>query len=84
MFNQQFLRKVLATRHVQTVTVKLQWSDQPGRHRTRRCDNYVHLLVSQTPKRRRTSLLDIGVGGIMTDRPSVLKQVMEERGQWVS
>jgi glycerophosphoryl diester phosphodiesterase len=29
-------------------------------------------------------LLDVGVGGIMTDRPSVLKQVMEERGQWVS
>ena len=29
-------------------------------------------------------LLDLGVGGIMTDRPSVLKQVMEERGQWVS
>ena len=29
-------------------------------------------------------LLDLGVGGIMTDRPSVLKQVLEERGQWVS
>ena len=29
-------------------------------------------------------LLDLGVGGIMTDRPSMLKQVMEERGQWVS
>ena len=29
-------------------------------------------------------LLDLGVGGIMTDRPSVLKRVMEERGQWVS
>ena len=29
-------------------------------------------------------LLDLGVGGIITDRPSVLKQVMEERGQWVS
>jgi glycerophosphoryl diester phosphodiesterase len=27
-------------------------------------------------------LLDLGVGGIFTDRPSVLKQVMEERGQW--
>jgi glycerophosphoryl diester phosphodiesterase len=29
-------------------------------------------------------LLDLGVGGIMTDRPSVLKHVMERRGQWVS
>jgi glycerophosphoryl diester phosphodiesterase len=29
-------------------------------------------------------LLDLGVGGIMTDRPSVLKRVLEERGQWVS
>ena len=29
-------------------------------------------------------LLDLGVGGIMTDRPSVLKKVLEERGQWVS
>ena len=29
-------------------------------------------------------LLGLGVGGIMTDRPSVLKQVMEERGQWQS
>jgi glycerophosphoryl diester phosphodiesterase len=29
-------------------------------------------------------LLDLGVGGIFTDRPSVLKRVLEERGQWVS
>ena len=29
-------------------------------------------------------LLDLGVGGIMTDRPSVLKKVLEDRGQWVS
>ncbi|HET9769657.1 MAG TPA: glycerophosphodiester phosphodiesterase [Acidimicrobiia bacterium] len=29
-------------------------------------------------------LLDLGVGGIMTDRPSVLKKVLEERGQWAS
>jgi glycerophosphoryl diester phosphodiesterase len=28
-------------------------------------------------------LLDLGVDGIMTDRPSVLKQVLVERGQWV-
>lgn len=28
------------------------------------------------------SLLDLGVDGIMTDRPSILKQVLERRGQW--
>jgi glycerophosphoryl diester phosphodiesterase len=28
-------------------------------------------------------LLDLGVDGIMTDRPSLLKAVMLERGQWV-
>ncbi|MDQ1496693.1 MAG: glycerophosphoryl diester phosphodiesterase [Actinomycetota bacterium] len=29
-------------------------------------------------------LLDLGVRGIMTDRPSVLKDVMERRGQWLN
>lgn len=29
-----------------------------------------------------TRLLDLGVGGIMTDCPAVLKQVLIERGQW--
>jgi glycerophosphoryl diester phosphodiesterase len=28
-------------------------------------------------------LLDLGVDGIMTDRPAVLRQVLEERGAWV-
>jgi glycerophosphoryl diester phosphodiesterase len=27
-------------------------------------------------------LLDLGVDGIMTDRPAVLKQVLERRGAW--
>ncbi len=27
-------------------------------------------------------LLDLGVDGLMTDRPSLLKQVLERRGQW--
>jgi glycerophosphoryl diester phosphodiesterase len=27
-------------------------------------------------------LLDLGVDGIMTDRPAVLKQVLQDRGQW--
>lgn len=29
-------------------------------------------------------LLDLGVDGIMTDRPAVLRDVLEGRGQWVS
>ncbi len=28
-------------------------------------------------------LLDLGVDGIMTDCPVVLKQVLQDRGQWV-
>ena len=27
-------------------------------------------------------LLDLGVDGIMTDRPTLLRQVLVERGQW--
>jgi glycerophosphoryl diester phosphodiesterase len=27
-------------------------------------------------------LLDLGVGGIMTDRPTVLKDVLVDRGAW--
>ncbi|HEX2192943.1 MAG TPA: glycerophosphodiester phosphodiesterase [Acidimicrobiales bacterium] len=29
-------------------------------------------------------LLDLGVDGIMTDRPAVLKEVLQRRGQWAS
>ena len=29
-------------------------------------------------------LLDLGVDGIMTDRPAVLKDVLESRGEWVA
>jgi len=31
-----------------------------------------------------TRLLDLGVDGIMTDRPKVLRDVLEQRGQWTS
>jgi glycerophosphoryl diester phosphodiesterase len=31
-----------------------------------------------------TRLLDLGVDGIMTDRPSALKDVLVSRGQWVT
>jgi glycerophosphoryl diester phosphodiesterase len=29
-------------------------------------------------------LLDLGVDGVMTDRPKVLRQVLEQRGQWTT
>jgi glycerophosphoryl diester phosphodiesterase len=29
-----------------------------------------------------TTLLDLGVDGIMTDRPAMLREVLEKRGQW--
>ena len=28
------------------------------------------------------ALLDLGVDGIMTDRPAMLREVLEKRGQW--
>jgi glycerophosphoryl diester phosphodiesterase len=30
-----------------------------------------------------TALLDLGVDGIMTDRPGMLRELLEKRGQWV-
>jgi glycerophosphoryl diester phosphodiesterase len=29
-----------------------------------------------------TRLLDLGVDGLMTDRPSALKQVLQQRSAW--
>jgi glycerophosphoryl diester phosphodiesterase len=29
-----------------------------------------------------TTLLDLGVDGVMTDRPAVLKAVLQRSGQW--
>jgi glycerophosphoryl diester phosphodiesterase len=41
----------------------------------------VHVwTIDDQPEMER--LLDLGVDGIMTDRPSSLKQVLERRGQW--
>jgi len=43
----------------------------------------VHVWTINDPGKM-NELLDRGVDGIMTDRPAVLRQVLEARGQWVS
>lgn len=43
----------------------------------------VHVWTVDDPDEMR-ALLDIGVDGIMTDEPSVLKQVLDEREAWVT
>ena len=46
-----------------------------------RCGIPVHVWTIDTPAEI-NRLLDLGVDGIFTDRPSVLKEVLVTRGQW--
>jgi glycerophosphoryl diester phosphodiesterase len=42
----------------------------------------VHVwTIDEADEMRR--LLDLGIDGIMTDQPAVLKEVLVSRGQWV-
>ncbi|SNS30589.1 glycerophosphoryl diester phosphodiesterase [Geodermatophilus saharensis] len=42
----------------------------------------VHVWTVDTPEET-TAMLDLGVDGIMTDRPAMLKGILRTRGQWV-
>jgi glycerophosphoryl diester phosphodiesterase len=41
----------------------------------------VHVWTVDTPEEA-TALLDLGVDGVMTDRPAMLREALEQRGQW--
>ena len=41
----------------------------------------VHVWTVNEPEEM-FRLLELGVDGIMTDRPAVLKQIMTQRGEW--
>jgi glycerophosphoryl diester phosphodiesterase len=41
----------------------------------------VHVWTVDDPAEVET-MLDLGVDGIMTDRPAMLRELLEKRGQW--
>ncbi|MGK5113293.1 glycerophosphodiester phosphodiesterase [Geodermatophilus sp. CPCC 205506] len=43
----------------------------------------VHVWTVDTPEEA-TTMLDLGVDGVMTDRPAMLRELLEKRGEWVS
>ena len=42
----------------------------------------VHVWTVDTPQEAAT-MLDLGVDGVMTDRPAMLRELLEKRGQWM-
>ena len=67
--------------HVAVPRLAFEELDGPGGE----CSAAVRKRVVQARQRQqqRSGVLNLGVDGIMTDRPTVLKQVFTDRGQWV-
>jgi glycerophosphoryl diester phosphodiesterase len=42
----------------------------------------VHVWTVDTPQEA-AAMLDLGVDGVMTDRPAMLRELLEKRGQWM-
>ncbi len=82
-----------ATRRAKSTALPFQCLQVPPQHRSitivtpslirlaRLCDVQVHVwTVNESDEMER--LLDLGVDGLMTDRPTLLKEVLERRGSW--
>lgn len=46
-------------------------------------DLQVHVWTVDT-EQEATAMLDLGVDGVMTDRPAMLRELLEKRGQWTA
>ncbi len=82
-----FLRDRVGPRDIPCAQVPLRQSgipvaDGPFIREAHRRGVQVHVWTIDDP-RVMAGLLDLGVDGIMTDRPAVLKTVLAARGQWV-
>lgn len=78
----------VAAAGVQVVQAPVTWHGLPliTARFVRRCHRRglaVHVWTIDDPAEM-DRLLDLGVDGLMTDRPEVLKSVLSRRGQWVS